>query len=172
MNAKRKPTPLEPPADDALLRLVQRRFYPATTPEARRHFYRDRRMLLYALSWPAAWLEQRGLTCSPTRYRALMAERLAAIAAHGDPARYGPYFPAYLLKCIQDWFRHHGDELYDELKHIRNALDHLLASVSFADDVRRDAQHIATLAAAHRLIAGPRSHQTQPHNHQLSLPLQ
>ena len=43
------------------------------------------------LSWPAAWLEQRGLTCSPKRYRALIVERLAAIAAQGDPARCGPF---------------------------------------------------------------------------------
>ena len=38
--------------------------------------------------------------------------------------------PNYLLKCLQDWFQHHGDELYDELKHIRNALDQILASAT------------------------------------------
>ena len=146
-------------ADDALaelLRVVERRFYPGTDAANRSHFYRDRRRLIYALSWPAVWLERRGLTCSPARYRHLLTERLDAIARHGDPQRYGAYFPTYLLKCLQDWFQHHGDELYSELKHIRNALDHVLASVTFAARVRRDAQQIDMLAAAHRLL--------QPHS--------
>ncbi|MBE7539508.1 MAG: hypothetical protein HS122_13985 [Opitutaceae bacterium] len=61
---------------------------------------------------------------------ALITDPLGDIAAHGDPSRYGPYFPAYLLKCRQYWFQHHGDELDAELKHIRNALDQILASPS------------------------------------------
>jgi hypothetical protein len=126
-------------------------------------------MLLYALTWPAVWLERRGLTCSSRRYRALMAERLADIAVHGDPARYGAYFPAYLLKCLQDWFQHHGDELYDELKHIRNALDQVLASVRFAADVRGDAQHTELLAATHRLIHAQRAQREKSDDRQLSL---
>jgi len=149
-----------------LLAAVQKRFYSAQPP---RNFHCDRRMLLYALTWPAVWLERRGLTCSSRRYRALMAERLADIAVHGDPARYGAYFPAYLLKCLQDWFQHHGDELYDELKHIRNALDQVLASVRFAADVRGDAQHTELLAATHRLIHAQRAQREKSDDRQLSL---
>jgi hypothetical protein len=155
-------------AGEDLLRAVQQRFYPAT---AQQNFYRDRRMLLYALAWPALWLEQRGLTCSPARYRALIAERLESIAAHGDPARYGAYFPAYLLKCLQDYFQYHGAALYDELKHIRNAIDQLLASTRFAAQVRHDAQPIAVLASAHRLIAAQRSRDKPCDDRQLPLPL-
>jgi hypothetical protein len=46
-------------------------------------------MLLYALTWPAVWLERRGLTCPAVRYQKLIAARLGDIAAHGDPARFG-----------------------------------------------------------------------------------
>jgi hypothetical protein len=119
-------------------------------------FHRDRRMLLYALTWPASWLERRGLTCPAARYRTLIADQLATIAAHGDPARYGAYFPAYLLKCLQHWFDRYGEDLYGELKHIRNALDRILASASFAAKVQRDAQHVELLAATHRLIRAER----------------
>ena len=136
-----------------LLEVIRQRFY-ATLPPA--HFHRDYRMLLYALTWPAGWLDSRGLTCSPARYQALIAERLAAIGAHGDPARYGAYFPAYLLKCLQDWFQHRGDELYAELKHIRNALDRILGSVGVITEVQRHAHHIELLAATHRLLHRPR----------------
>jgi hypothetical protein len=149
-----------------LLEEVRCRFY-AGHPA--RDLHRDRRMLLYALTWPASWLERRGLTCSAARYRGLLADRLAVIAAHGDPTRYGAYFPAYLLKCLQDWFDHHGDELYGELKHIRNALDQVLASAKFAATVQRDAQHVEFLAATHRLIRAQRDKPRDADNGQLPL---
>lgn len=149
-----------------LLEEIHRRFY---SREDERGFHRDRRMLLYALTWPATWLEHRGLTCSSARYCALVADRLEDIAAHGDPARYGAYFPTYLLKCVQDWFQHHGDELYGELKHIRNALDQVLASTRIATTVQRDAHHVELLASAHRLIRAERRKSPQTDGRQLSL---
>ena len=149
-----------------LLEEVRCRFY-AGRPE--RNFHRDRRMLLYALTWPASWLECRGLTCSAMRYRGLLADRLAVIAAHGDPTRYGAYFPSYLLKCLQDWFDRYGDDLYGELKHIRNALDQVLASTKFAATVQRDAQHVEFLAATHRLIRAQRHHPRATDDGQLPL---
>ncbi len=149
-----------------LLEVVQRRFYARQPPT---HFHRDRRMLVYALTWPAAWLDARGLTCSPARYRTLIADQLDVICAHGDPARYGAYFPAYLLKCLQDWFRHRSDELYAELKHIRNALDRILASASFASEVQLHARHIELLAATHRLLHAQRARRANPDAGQLSL---
>ena len=47
-----------------LLEVVRRRFYAQQPPT---HFHRDRRMLVYALTWPAGWLDSRGLTYSPAR---------------------------------------------------------------------------------------------------------
>lgn len=149
-----------------LLEEIRRRFY---APGDERGFHRDRRMLLYALTWPATWLAHRGLTCSSARYSTLVVARLDDIAAHGDPARYGAYFPTYLLKCVQDWFQHHGDELDGELKHIRNALDQILASPRLATTVQRDAQHIELLASAHRLIRAERGHRQPTDGRQLSL---
>jgi len=149
-----------------LLIRVERRFY-RTLPA--RAFHRDRRMIVYALTWPSVWLCGLGLTCSPARYNLLIEERLEAIAAHGDPCRYGAYFPAYLLKCLQDWFQHHGEELYDELKHVRNAIDQVLASVSFAANVQRDARHVDLLVSAHRLIQPHRTRHGKGDPHQLSL---
>jgi hypothetical protein len=149
------PSATIPRAIDDLLETIRARFYPATDPQDRttlRRFHRDRRLLIYALSWPAAWLKHRGLTCPPVRYRRLIDERLAAIAAHGDPARYAPCFPRYLLACLQDFFEHHGDELYEELKHVRNALDQLLAHTPLAQRVREDTRQLDILVATHRLL--------------------
>ena len=168
--------PTDPDELAPILAAVQRQFYPGSEVTTRARFYRDRRGLLYALSWPAAWLRHRGLTCSPARYRSMIAERLEAIATHGDPAKFAPpgracaaYFPAYLLKCLQDWFLHHGDDLYDELKHVRNALDQVLASPRFAAQVQRDAHYLDILAAAHRLTQPPRTRPEKSDSGQLSL---
>jgi len=152
-------------AVDGLLDSIRGRFYTATNPldrTALRRFHRDRRLLLYALTWPATWLEHRGLTCPPGRYRRLIDERLAAIAAHGDPARYGPCFPRYLLKVLQDFFERHGDDLYGDLKHIRNALDQVLASARFAARVRDDARQLDVLVATHRLLHARRAAPVAP----------
>jgi hypothetical protein len=149
-----------------LLEVIRGRFY-AQLPAA--HFHRDRRMLLYALTWPAGWLDSRGLTCSPARYHALIADRLDAICAHGDPARYGAYLPTYLLTCLQNWFQHRSDALYAELKHIRNALDRILGSVGSLSEVQLNARHIELLAATHRLLHAQRKRPVVPDAGQMSL---
>lgn len=135
-------------ATDELLQTIRLRFY-AWRPA---DYHRDRQRLLHAVTWPATWLDERGLTCSPQRYHTLIDQRLHAIAAHGDPAHYSGYFPSYLLKCLQDWFDRHGDDLYSELKHIRNALDQLLASARFAQRIQRHARQLDLLVSTHRLL--------------------
>jgi hypothetical protein len=143
---------------DELLGAIRLRFYVHRPAD----YQRDHRRLLHALTWPATWLDERGLTCSPQRYQTLIEDRLQAIAAHGNPSAYGAYFPTYLLKCLQDFFDRHGDELYSELKHIRNALDQLLASARFAGRVQRHASQLDVLVSTHRLLAR-RSAGTQDH---------
>jgi len=140
-------TPLAATAE-ALLLSIRLRFYSTRIAD----YHRDHQRLLHAVTWPAAWLDERGLTCAPQRYQTLIEERLQVISAHGDCALYGAYFPAYLLKCLQDWFDRYGEELYSELKHIRNALDQLLASAHFAERVQRHARHLDLLVSTHRLI--------------------
>ena len=133
---------------DELLQAIRLRFYLHRPTD----YHRERQRLLHAVTWPATWLDQRGLTCAPQRYQTLIDERLQAIAAHGSPAAYGAHFPTYLLKCLQDWFDRYGEELYSELKHIRNALDQVLASARFAERVQRHARHLDLLVSTHRLI--------------------
>lgn len=105
---------------DQILDQIKKRFYDSSTyPEK---YYEDQRMLLYAITWPAKWLEQRALTISTEHYKQLLSQRLDDIVKHGEPSRYQDYFPVYLLKTIQRWFAHNGESLYHKLKHIRNQL--------------------------------------------------
>jgi hypothetical protein len=140
----------------ALLAELRRRFYAQLDQSL---FYRDRRALARALTWPALWLDRRGVYCSQARYQALLIARLEAIQEHGDAGKHGAFFPAYLLKCLQDWFAWHGEELYLELKHARNAIEIALLSVGFDDESRgkprsdRSTQDpIVALASLHRVL--------------------
>lgn len=133
-----------------LLDQIKARFYRSNLSEKR--FYQDRRMLLYALTWPASWLDQRALPITSQAYQKLISQRLEDIAKHGDPKRYCDYFPRYLLKTIQDWFAHNGEDLYEELKHIRNQLSNIEALLQ--QNTRKIAEDIVTpLAEAHAILA-------------------
>lgn len=153
------------PVTDQLLQSIRLRFYTRRPAD----YQRQRLRLLHAVTWPATWLDERGLTCSPQRYQTLIDDRLYAIAAHGDPALYSAYFPTYLLKCLQDWFHRYGEELYSELKHIRNALDQVLASARFAERVQRHARQLDLLVSTHRLLESRRPKRTTAPNDQLTL---
>ena len=144
----------------SLLAELQQRFY-RTVPTS--VFQRDRRRLLYALSWPASWLERRGLDCTPSRYQAIVVARLDAIRAKSDPERYGAYFPNYLLKCLQDSFEHQGDALYEELKHVRNALEGLWGSLRFAETIVQQNRQVENLAVFHHLLRTQSPHLNDPH---------
>ncbi len=67
------------------------------------------------------------------------------------------HFVRNLLKALQDFFERHGDDLYGDLKHIRNALDLVLASARFAERVRDDARQLDVLVATHRLLHARRA---------------
>ena len=156
-----KPIPTE-----KLLAQIKQSFYACKLSDKR--FYEDRRMLLYALTWPAKWLDQRGLQVSSKQYEQLITGRLKAIAQHGKPERYRHYFPGYLLKCLQDWFAHHGDELYDELKHVRNQLHSIEALLQKCTSQR--AEDIVTpMAGAHAILMSGCSRKAARDTRQLKL---
>ena len=134
---------------EQLLAQIQQLFY--TCKSSDKQFYADRRMLLYALTWPGKWLEQRGLPITAQRYEQLLTQRLKTIAQHGNPERYQRYFPGYLLKCLQDWFTHHGDELYEELKHVRNQL-HSIEALLQACTSQRAEDIVTPMAQAHAIL--------------------
>jgi len=81
-----------------VLRYIHKHIY----EECSEAFQNDRRRLLYALTWPAAWLDSQALRMHRKDYRGMLMDKLEQIHAHGNPARYRAYFPKYLLKCLQD----------------------------------------------------------------------
>ena len=128
---------------DSALRYIGKHFYDRNNGQ----FQRDRRMLLYALTWPAAWLDSQALRMHSKDYQCMLMDKLAQIRAHGDPARYRAYFPKYLLKCLQDHCHHHHETLYRELKHASYSIEEIVKNIQTGTD-----NHTTVLAQAHALL--------------------
>ncbi len=147
---------------DDLLDIIQGTFYREVD---RTVFYRDLKGLIYAITWPAKWMKERGLRMTAKRYERFILDRIAEVKEHSDPVTRSIYFPRYLLKCLQEHLAHQGDALYDELKHARNAVDLALQHTSKIQET--DTHTIDILAHAHTLTR-PRRRKAK-HPSQLSL---
>jgi hypothetical protein len=148
-NKQQKPV-TTPEVRDALLDLIQRKFYEGHAVQ----FAKDRRRLIqWVVCYPAAWLYERGVSSGLPldRYKEIMSRVLIEAASFAEPTKV-TYLPAYLRQVIRSHFRHHGDEIYDEAKSVRNLVDQamlLSGSVRVAADPVRE---LAQAAAAARLL--------------------
>jgi len=133
---------------ERLMARINRDFY-ASDPA--RRWLQDQKPLLMAITWPATWLNQRAIGLPISRLEGIHGEILAGIRTHGDLAKIR-YFPAYYFDCVRKWFVHQGEALYEERKHIRNALDLRFLKGGQAVQVAGP-DPIQALVAAHRVLA-------------------
>lgn len=142
-----------------ILKYIQKHFYADTLST----FHRDRRQLLRALTWPAAWLDRQALVITPEDYNKLLLKKLRQIQKHGNPSHYRPvqsgaegaYFPKYLMKALQDHCRHHREAIYLKLKHAGYTIDQIATDIAKT----KHAEHTNVLAQAHDLIGQNRHKQ-------------
>ena len=121
----RQQLPAEIVAD--LMQAIRGPFYGDATPKQWAqdyHFIRDRVVL-----WPATWLDKRGVTLKPERYKAIILEVLQEIKHHGNTGQIG-YWPAYLAKCVQERFKHRAEEIYEEGKNLRAQMENVLTGLA------------------------------------------
>jgi len=110
--------------------LVKRFLYQIRTkfyPDNEKGFYQEQRLLLRAITHPAHWLKDRGVTLPEAKLEAILNEILRGIMHHGDTGNIG-FFSAYLLKAVQSHMQKQGDRYYEEAKSLRN-----IASTALAD---------------------------------------
>ncbi len=149
---KTTPTPSNNELYPALNYIKEHFYYDRSTD-----FQRDRRALLRALTWPAAWLDKQALTITAEDYNRLLLKKLRQIAKHGNPDRYRAYLPKYLMKALQDHCSHHQEAIYLKLKHASYTVTQLASQIEHTTQN----QHTNTLAAAHQLLRQKqRSHKT------------
>ncbi|MDX2110607.1 MAG: hypothetical protein SFY80_10240 [Verrucomicrobiota bacterium] len=138
---------------DSLLAVTFRLFYSKGSTA----WYRDKKAIIHALTTPAEYLKTRGKRMPPEDYAKFMYARLEQIHAHGEKWRKHPYFPNYLLKCIQDHLAWHGDDLIEDASAFGNVMTDLAAKLQGTlreSEIKRaeaEERTIAILAQAHEL---------------------
>jgi len=138
--------PIEQKLIQTLLDNIQQRFY---TKKPKQLFYNDKKMLTYAITWPAGWMQNKQLHCTSKRYMHIIEQRLDDILKHGNPTHYQLYFPRYLLKCLQDYFYHNLDQLYYEFTHLGNVIKRIDSILSHPHTATQH-KHIEVMARTHQ----------------------
>lgn len=151
---------------EELLTNIRNQFYTEATAKK---FFQDRNVLLLAITYPAKWLKERGVTWSSDRYFQTLRDLLQEIKRHGATGQV-KYFPGYLLKCVQDHFAHNSDTYCDEGKRMRSAWERALGraiSAAQSKQIQEDERTVEVLAQAHRVLAIKRRQpKTEKHDDQ------
>lgn len=103
----------------ALMKHVRQQFY-TSWPEKK--WLQEQRLILMVLTWPATWLNQRGIGLPLDRYERILRDIILEVQRHGATGEI-KFFPAYFERTVKSWFIHNGEALYEERKSIRDALD-------------------------------------------------
>ena len=148
----KKPTPAPRPVQQTpeeiishIMLVIRSTFYqgnPAWFKD--QHFIKKR-----VVTYPAQWLDSRGVTLQPERYKAVLIEIIRTIKLNGNTESV-IYWPRYLLHCVQQYLKHHGEELYEEGKSIRSALD--LAMTHLTHCQQRQPDVVAGIAQVHKAL--------------------
>lgn len=129
-----------------LMAAIRNQFY-ADAPA--KSWFQDQKFILRnVVLWPAAWLNRRGVSLPAPRYKEIVLEVFNGVKTHGQTAAV-KYWPGYLMKCVQEHFRVHGEDYYDEGKSLRVSLERALLTASRAPQAP---DPISRLAEARRLI--------------------
>lgn len=121
MNRPKQNIPAEIMGD--IMNAIRGQFYPDATAKQwmQESAFIRREFVLYL----ASWLDKRGVTLKPARYKQILLERLNEIKTHGATDRI-KYFPGYLKHVLQQHLKHHGEEYYNEGKNLRALTENAL----------------------------------------------
>jgi hypothetical protein len=96
-----------------------------------RAWYLQMKTVKKALTLPAAELKKLGVPLSSVRYEEIMLGILNTISRHGNLSKV-EYPSAYLLHTVQEHWKYHGPEYYEEGKAIRNRVSVFMTAVEKA----------------------------------------
>ena len=116
-----------------LMGAIRNAFYPGDD----RWFKNQQFIRFHVVTWPAAWLNAKGVTLPPARYKAIILDVLQGIKQHGKTEAV-QFWPGYLKHCLQTHFKVHGQEIYEEAKAIRNQVERALLACQRAGEASRD----------------------------------
>ena len=133
-------------------------------------WFKERHLIMeFVVSWPAKWLNRKGVSLPPDRYKQIVLGIIQGVKQHGETGKIYSW-PAYLGKCVQEHFQHNGEQIYEEAKDLRSKVEHAVMAFqrAAAAGPRTDAvEALAQVNAALRVAR--RAKQRRPQGKQLSL---
>lgn len=99
----------------------------------------------HVVTWPAAWLNGKGVTLAPERYKRIVLDVFIGIKQYGQTDAV-KYWPGYLKHCLQMHFKLHGDEIYAEAKAVRHQVESALLACQSTGKAGPDPIEVIALA--------------------------
>ena len=131
-----------------VMSFIRQKFYADADPK--RWFQDANYLKRCVVTWPAKWLNGRGVTLPADRYKAIVLDILMDVCRHGKTGVV-KFWPGYLAKCVQDRFHHKGDDYYEEGKSLRTVLERTLGTLQVRPDTKRQ-DAVETLATLHSIL--------------------
>jgi hypothetical protein len=135
-----------------LLTAIRNQFY----ADSRDQFLKDQHFIKREFClYLASWLDKRGVTLKPDRYKALLLGLLNEIKTHGNTAAV-KYWPGYLKHVLQQHLKHHGEDIYHEAKSLRTIAENSLLALGTLNESRTAGPGCGTAVDPIRVMAEAR----------------
>lgn len=131
-----------------MLRLIRGLFFKKATDK---QFFQERPMLERAITYPARYLNERGVKLPGSKYRAILVTVINTIRDKGNRSLI-KRFSAYFLHSVQEHMRHHGDEYYYAAKDARPIASLVDSVVSKAGRQSSPDRTVEVLAEVHQVL--------------------
>jgi hypothetical protein len=117
---------------------------------------REITLLIQAITYPARWLDKRGVFLPGQDYRAILDAIISGIKQHGN-TRSVRYFGSYFLDCVQRHIKHHEEAYYDHAKGLQAKASLAMRDIINGVHVDDDSETGSTtdLAALNKLLKSP-----------------
>jgi hypothetical protein len=142
---------------DRQLDAIRKEFFAGKTDK---QFFQERNMLEQAICYPAKWLDERGSMMRSTDYAEILATVLGTIREHGRKKRI-ERVSAYLLHCVEEHMRHHGEDYYYAAKSISSGVADAMQSIRRGAS---DANFVPVMAGVYQTLrSGQRGGRKKQH---------
>jgi hypothetical protein len=134
-----------------LMRTIRNQFCPDLTDKEwfKDHYHFTKKNVVL---WPARFIYGKGFTLTGERYKAILMGIFDVIKAHGNTGQVR-HWQFFLMKCIQEHFKHHWEDYYAEAKSARSLAEHALLGLRRATATTVAPDPIEAMALAQRLAS-------------------
>lgn len=162
-----EPRPRIAPASDlvnSLCYVIRDQLY---RDDQKKYFHSQLKDLKTVVTYPAAWLNKKGVFVTPDRYKEIVMNILQEVKRNGDTGAIN-YWPRYLMKVFQTHFQHSGSRYYLEGKTARDVLARIPLQARPESVEAAGEALVRELSAARQILKSPGGRSTRSRSPQAS----